>query len=156
MGFPAPPNFILAQGHSLAAASGTWGPVQNTLVGGMIPRTVKEMLFTAIWAYRGCRNCEAAHLACCRMLGVDDEVLAGLTANVEGIDPPKGRVITKFGLKCARNPQSLTAEDFDSLQAFGLPKSEIVELISMAGLAVYANIMADATAVQDDEMFSRL
>lgn len=35
MGFPAPPNFIKTQGHSLAAARGTWGVVQNVLAVSM-------------------------------------------------------------------------------------------------------------------------
>jgi hypothetical protein len=39
MGFPAAPNFIKTQGHSLAAASGTWGLVQNVL-GGAPPYLV--------------------------------------------------------------------------------------------------------------------
>lgn len=156
MGFPAPPNFIKVQGHSLAAASGTWGLVQNTLVGGSLPRTLKEMLFAAISAERKCRYCEAAHLACCRMLGVDDEEISQLVSNVDGIDPPKVRAIITFGLKCARDPQSLGEEDFAALRAHSLGQSEIVELISMSALAVYANIIADATAVDSDDMFNQL
>lgn len=156
MGFPAPPNFIKAQGHSLAAASGTWGLVQNTLVGGTLPRTIKEMVFSAISADRACRYCEAAHLACCRMLGVDEESLEQLAGDVDAIDPPKVRAIIRFGIKCSRNPQGLTPEDFAELKGFGMPQSEIVELISMSALAVYANIMADATAVENDDMFTQL
>lgn len=156
MGFPAPPNFIKVQGHSLAAASGSWGLVQNTLVGGSLPRTIKEMVFTAISADRDCRYCEAAHLACCRMLGVDEEALVNLAKDVDAIDPPKVRAIIKFGVKCARNPQSLQQEDFAMLREQGLRESEIVELISMSALAVYANIVADATAVDNDEMFGQL
>ena len=155
MGFPAPPNFIKVQGHSLAAAKGTWGLVQNTLVGGSLPRTLKEMVFAAISAERQCRYCEAAHLACCRMLGVDEETLTKLSTNIDGLDPVKARHIIKFGLKCARNPQGLTPADFDDLRAQGLRESEIVELISMSALAVYANIVADATAVPPDEMFGQ-
>ena len=34
--------------------------------------------------------------------------------------------------------------------------SELVELVAMSGLAVYANIMADATAMEADEMFAPL
>jgi uncharacterized peroxidase-related enzyme len=156
MGFPAAPNFIKVQGHSLAAASGTWGLVQHTLVGGSLPRTLKEMLFTAISAQRKCIYCAAAHLACCRMLGIDDDALAKLSSDVESIDPPKAREIIKFGLKCARDPQSLTKADFAVLRKHGLSESEIVELISMSALAVYANIVADATAVEPDEMFDQL
>jgi uncharacterized peroxidase-related enzyme len=156
MGFPAAPNFIKVQGHSLAAASGTWGLVQHTLVGGALPRTLKEMMFAAISADRKCLYCEAAHLACCRMLGVDDETLAKLSAHVGDIDPAKARDILMFGIKCARDPQSLTKADFDGLRAHGLRESDIVEVISMSALAVYANIVADATAVPPDEMFNQL
>jgi uncharacterized peroxidase-related enzyme len=155
MGFPAPPNFIKVQGHSLAAASGSWALVQNTLVGGSLPRTLKEMVFAAISADRKCLYCEAAHLACCRMLGVDDETLGKLSTNVDGIDPAKARDIVRFGVKCARDPQSLSRDDFDGLRAHGLRESELVELVSMAALAVYANIVADATAVLPDEMFGQ-
>ena len=140
MGFPAAPNFIKTQGHSLAAARGTWGLVQNVLVGGLLPRTLKEMMFVAISQARKCRYCEAAHLACCRMLGIEPNALEALVSNVTDISPPKVREIILFGLKCASDPQSLTEGDFEGLRRHGLGQSEIMEVISMAALAVYANI----------------
>ncbi|MEP6504322.1 MAG: carboxymuconolactone decarboxylase family protein [Betaproteobacteria bacterium] len=155
MGFPAAPNFIKTHGHSLAAASGTWGLVQHVLVGGALPRTLKEMLFVVISADRKCRYCEAAHVACCRMLGVDSDSLAGLEGDLETIDPPKVRAILRFGLKCARDPQGLAEEHFAQLRQHGLRQSDIVELISMSALAVYANIVADATGVEADPMFGQ-
>ena len=91
MGFPAAPNFIKTQGHSLAVARGTWGLVQNVLVGGLLPRTLKEMMFSAISKDRKCRYCEAAHLACCRMLGVDPHTIEMLVSNLDGISPEKVR-----------------------------------------------------------------
>jgi uncharacterized peroxidase-related enzyme len=155
MGFPAAPNFIKTQGHSYAAASGTWGLLQNVLAGGALPRTLKEMLMVAISTDRKCRYCEAAHLACCRMLGIDGDSLAQLTSDVDNLDPPKVREIIKFGVKCARDPQSLSAEDFAGLKEHGVRQAEIMELIAMAALAVYANILADATGMEADEMFSQ-
>jgi uncharacterized peroxidase-related enzyme len=155
MGFPAAPNFIKTLGHSLAAARGTWGVVQSVLVGGVLPRTLKEMMFVAISRARACRYCEAAHLACCRMLGVEPAELEQLVSEVSDISPPKARDIILFGLKCAGDPQSLTDEDFAGLRRHGLSQSEITEVISMAALAVYANIIADATGMPADEMFTR-
>ncbi len=155
MGFAEAPNFIKTQGHSLAATRGTWGLVRNVLVEGVLPRTLKEMLFVAISQARACRYCEAAHLACCRMLGVEPATIEQLVSNVADISPPKVRDILQFGLKCAENPQSLTDADFGGLRRHGLAQSEIVEIISMAALAVYANTIADATAMASDEMFSR-
>ena len=155
MGFPAAPNFIKTQGHSLAASRGTWGLVQNVLVGGLLPRTLKEMMFVAISQSRECRYCEAAHLACCRMLGVEARAIEQLVSNVTELSPPKVRDIILFGLKCARDPQSLTQEDFEGLRRHGLGPSEIMEAVSMAALAVYANTIADATAMPADEMFTQ-
>lgn len=154
MGFPAAPNFIKTQGHSLAAARGTWGLVQNVLLDGLLPRTLKEMMFVAISQSRQCRYCEAAHLACCRMLGIESFDLEVLVSNVSDISPPKVRDVILFGLKCAGDPQSLTDNDFEGLRGHGLGQSEIMEVISMAAVAVYANTIADATGMSSDEMFT--
>jgi len=61
-----------------------------------------------------------------------------------------------FALKCSRDPQSLAETDFANLRQHGLSQSEILELIAMSALAVYANIIADATAMDDDEMFDKI
>ena len=156
MGFPAAPNFIKAQGHSLSVAKGTWGLVSNVLVGGALPRTIKEMLFVAVSHDRNCRYCQAAHIACCRMLGVDDRTIAMVIADIDKVEPATTRAILSFGLKCARNPQSLDDGDFESLREVGLAETEIIEVISMSALAVYANILADATGIPDDDMFQTL
>ena len=156
MGFPAAPNFIKAQGHSLAVATGTWGLVSHVLVGGALPRTIKEMLFVAISRDRNCRYCEAAHIACCRMLGVDARTIETVVQRLDSVEPETSRAILSFGLKCARNPQSLEDGDFESLKRVGLTDTEIVEVISMSALAVYANILADATGIADDDMFQTL
>jgi uncharacterized peroxidase-related enzyme len=153
MSFPSAPNFIMTQGHSPTVARGTWEVVRNVLVSGEIPRWAKEMMFVAISKDRACRYCTAAHIACCRMLGVKPDVLDQLVTDISKLSDPKLRDMILFALKCSRNPQNLGAEDFDGLRAHGLKQSEIVEIIAMAAFAVYANIIADATAMEQDEMF---
>ena len=113
------------------------------------------MLFSAISRERQCGYCEAAHLACCRMLGVDPDTLERLTRDVAEMQPVKVRDMILFGMKCAREPRNLTAGDFALLRKHGLRESEITELVAMSGLAVYANIMADATAVEPDSIFGQ-
>jgi uncharacterized peroxidase-related enzyme len=152
MGFPMTPNFMKVQGQSVAAA-GTWGLLQHVLLGGLLPRPIKEMMIAAISRDRECRYCEAAHLACCRMLGVDSATLQALVENVAELTPEKLRDIIVFGIKCARTPQALNEDDFGSLRRHGLREPEIMELISMAALAVYLNIIADATGVEPDDLF---
>jgi AhpD family alkylhydroperoxidase len=70
MCFPSPPHFIMTQGHSATVVRGTCEVVRNVLVSGEIPRWTKELVFVAISKGRKCSYCTAAHIACCRMLGV--------------------------------------------------------------------------------------
>ena len=156
MSFPAPPNFIKTQGHSPTVARGTWEVVRNVLVSGKITRWVKEMVFVAISKDRDCRYCAAAHIACCRMLGANSEWMNQLLADPRTIVDVRLRDMVLFALKTSRNPQSLDESDFAMLRAHGLEDPEIMELIAMSALAVYANIIADATKMDEDEMFSML
>ena len=156
MSFPAAPNFITTQGHSATAARGTWELVRNVLLKGEIARWKKEMIFVAISKDRECHYCEAAHIACCRMLGVDPRMIEQMVRDVATIPDPVLRDMVRFSLKCARDPHSLERADYDLLTGHGLSQSEIVELVAMSGLAVYANIIADATAMEPDQMFTSL
>jgi uncharacterized peroxidase-related enzyme len=153
MGFTEAPNFIKAQAASHDVMNGTWDLVQNVLIKGTLPRSLKEMIFVAISVDRGCSYCEAAHVACCRMLGVDEKTLTTLLKNIDELLPERSRDIVKFAVTCARSPQALDDADFDRMRAHGLSDAELTELIAMAGLAVYANTLADATQVEPDSMF---
>ena len=154
MWFPAPPNFIMTQGHSPSTARGTWELVKNVLVGGEIPRWQKELMFVAISKERNCRYCAAAHVACCRMLGVEVERVGNDL--LEAMTEPVLRDMVLFGMKCARDPRAVTCDDHEVLRKHGLSQSQIMELIGMAALAVYANIIADATGMEEDAMFRAL
>ena len=156
MGFPSPPNFIMTQGHSATVARGTWELVRNVLVSGKIERWIKEMIFAAISKDRNCNYCAAAHLACCRMLGVAPGMIEALVRDVHSLSNPKIRDMILFGLKCSRDPQSISEADYEKVRSHGLGPAEIVELIAMSGLAVYANIIADATGMQADAIFATL
>jgi uncharacterized peroxidase-related enzyme len=154
MQFPSAPNFIMTQGHAPAVARGTWDLVRNVLVMGELPRWIKEMMFVANSYDRNCRYCTAAHIACCRMLEVDPEWIEMAARSSASMPDPKLREMMLFAIKCARDPQSLTAGDYAGLRSYGLSDKEILEIISMAGLAVYANIIADATGMEADETFA--
>ena len=89
-------------------------------------------------------------------VGANPETLNQLVRDVHSIPNLKLRDMILFAIKCSRNPQSLAEADFANLRQHGLKESEILEIIWMSALAVYANIMADATAMDDDEMFNRI
>ena len=88
------------------------------------------------------------------MLGVNPELLESLVRSVTTIPDPKLRDMIQFPLKCSRDPKALTETDYESLRQHGLNTSEIMEIIAMSAFAVYANIIADATAMEPDPMFN--
>jgi hypothetical protein len=59
------------------------------------------MMFVAISKGRECRYWTAAHVACCRMLGVSQSVLESLVRDVTTLFDPKLRDIVHFGIKCS-------------------------------------------------------
>ena len=157
MGFASAPNFILTQGHAPRVARGSCEAVKNILVDGEIARWIKELMFVAISVDRKCVYCSAAHVACCRMLNVNpDWTEAVAQGNPGAIADPKLRDMLMFAVKAARDPQSLDAPDFRKLRNYGLGPAEIMEIIGMAAFAVYANVIADATAMDGDPMFDTL
>lgn len=153
MGFPEAPNFIKAQGASTAVVRGTWALVKNILVDGLLPRSLKEMAFVAISKDRNCQYCEAAHLACCRMLGIDIKTLETLVTNIDDVSPVAVREVLRFSIKCSRSPQMINNEDFNALKNVGFSAAEITEIVAMSALAVYANTIADALGIEADQMF---
>ena len=156
MRFPSAPNFIMTQGHSLSVVQGTWGVVRNVLVAGKIDRWIKELVFAAISKDRNCKYCTAAHIACCRVLKVDPPIIDAVLGDIRSINNPRLREIILFALKCSKDPQKLSATDFAQLREQGLGQPEIMELIAMSALAVYANIIADATGMESDAMFDTI
>ena len=53
-------------------------------------------------------------------------------------------------------PNEIISRNYANLHRHGLGQPEILELIAIAGLAVYANIMADATGMEEDTIFAAL
>ena len=113
MSFPGPPDFITTQGHSGAAARGVWELLKDILLGGQMPRWKKELIIVAISRERNCRYCEAAHAACCTMLGVN---AVYMVRDVRTIPDPGLRDTILFAMKAARDPQSLGEADYGALQ----------------------------------------
>jgi alkylhydroperoxidase family enzyme len=90
------------------------------------------------------------------MLGVDAVTLNKVVSDVDSITDLRLRETILFALKCSRSPQSLKEIDYQRLRKFGFKQSEVMELIAMSALSVYANIIADATAMPPDKMFATL
>jgi uncharacterized peroxidase-related enzyme len=154
LGFPGVPNFVRMQGSAPSVLKGTWGLIHQVLGHGLLPRTIKEFIWVTIAVNRECQYCEQAHIACCRMLGVDERTIDLLREGLKDELPEKIRDILHFATRCASAPHELSKEDFIVLNKHGLVNEEILEIIATASAAVYASILAEATHVEPDPMFN--
>ncbi len=87
---------------------------------GAIPRWKKELIFVAISKDRDCRYCLAAHIACCRMLGVESGCIDAMVRDVNTLPDPTLRDMVLFCLKCSREPQGLDESDYGKLREHGM------------------------------------
>src|SRR5690348_1982154 len=79
------PNFFKTLAHAPAVMEGTWHAYRGICRTGTVPTDLKEMIFAAISTARGCRYCEAAHLAFARVDSVSSETLETLVKGFAGL-----------------------------------------------------------------------
>lgn len=154
---PFIPNFFRAQAASPEVLSTSWHAVKSILVNGKhVPRTIKEMIFVAISDARKCHYCEAAHLAFCKVLGVDDETRSALIEALDTLVPKRTQDIVRFATKVATDPTNLVDKDYEVVKQHGVSDAELMEIIAMASLATYATIIADALKIDIDKDFQEI
>ena len=154
---PFVPNFFKGQAVAPEVLSATWHAVKSILVNGKhVPRTVKEMIFVAVSDARKCEYCEAAHLAFCKLLGVDEQTREALLNSLDKLVPKRTQDVVKFATKVATNPISLGDKDYDIMKAHGISNAELMEIIAMASLAGFATTLADTLKVDIDEDFQEI
>jgi uncharacterized peroxidase-related enzyme len=154
-GMPFVPNIMRVNANSTAAAWGVFECGKKLMLEGKLEPALKQLVFVAISAARECAYCEGAHMAWCRMLGVDEETIAKVAAEAEepSISPPLAREAIRFAVKCALRPREVDEADFAALRAHGLSDEQIMELIAFAGMCVFNNVIADVTSIPLDDAF---
>ena len=148
------PNFFRAQAVTPHVLKATWVMVDQILVNGPhLPRALKEMMFVAISRANKCSYCESAHLAFCKMFGVDEETQGYLLAHIEEIRPERARDMILFAVKVAAQPSQVTEVDYQKLRDSRVSEAEMGEAIAMGAFASYANALADGFQIPIDEGF---
>ncbi|GBD39166.1 hypothetical protein HRbin37_01433 [bacterium HR37] len=134
LGFGFVPNLFKSMAINPAVLRGNWENIRLTLLNGLIPRTLKEIICTAISAAKKNNYCLRIHLYRLSILGIDNEVLHGLQeSSLDELSiPERDKLIIKFALKVALEPDLVTDKDFNELRDKGLTEGEILEVILTA------------------------
>ena len=147
---PALNNEWQVLANSMCTLIGTWQLFSNIYLQGTLPLTLKALILFAIAAAHNCRYCGAMHEATCRVLGVEESTLQTIVQDVDRLTPERIQIIIRFAVRSADEPLSLQKEDYDELRDCGITEEEIVEIIALAAMGTYFDILADALKLEVD------
>ena len=71
------------------------------------------------------------------------------------MSPAPDPAIVAFAVKSAKTPTAVGQADYDALREMGISDAEIVEIVTLAALGVYLDVLADALKVDVDEFITQ-
>lgn len=152
---PVVPNLDKVLGNSPPMLEGTNAVIASVLGRTSIPGPVVSMVLYSIAAQSDCNYCGSFHKLGCRTLGVDEATLTALSENMADVTPERVQAIVAFAVKSAKTPTAVGQADYDALREMGISDAEIVEIVTLAALGVYLDVLADALKVDVDEFITQ-
>jgi len=148
LGERVPLNWFTAQAERPDILAATWKLVKGVLLQGQLPPTVKQMILLKISTHNQCRYCAALYTSALEAMGVPKEIIDSVTEDLSLAKvPPPQRAILEFAMKVAREPSSVTDEDFRQLRELGLSEGETMEVAMMGAFANFINTWADVSGI---------
>jgi uncharacterized peroxidase-related enzyme len=148
---PKVPNSIKAAGISVGVLKTYLHMLEGFEKHISLPRSLVSMICFAIARKNECLYCSSIHELTCRTLGVDENTLVALAENLGEVSPERIRAIIEFALKTGKDPQSLEPEDYERLRLMGISNDEIVQIIFVAAMGTFSDILADSIKIDVDQ-----
>ena len=128
----------------------TWSLLKSVLLQGVLPRSLKELVFVAISNEKDCTYCTEIHTALCKMLDINESTLQAVLTKSPNINPRKLKLAIDFAMKAAIHSNQITEADHDVLLNAGMTEEEIFELMSLASVVNYSNSLSQSMMVGVD------
>lgn len=153
LGFGIVPNLFKSMAIHPGFLEASWAKFRSIILAGDMPRTLKEMIGVAISQANQSEYALKVHLHGLSVLGISEEVLNSLMTDFENCPlPGREKAVIRFGLQAATDPQSITHQDYQNLQGYGLTHSEIFEIVATANLFTQINQYTDAIDLEIDTL----
>jgi alkylhydroperoxidase family enzyme len=142
------PLWVQSLGASADRLNAYWQRTKGSLLCGVLPMILKEMVVFVVSVENGSRYCSACHAHA--VLNLDPtlkyEQLSALSRRGDaGADLPQAfRAALDYAIAVARDPNAVTDADFMQLQDAGFSGDEIHELQSVIDLAMMFNSYTSA------------
>jgi uncharacterized peroxidase-related enzyme len=142
------PNLFKTYAHFPALLKVNWEKTKVLLMGGKLPRELKESIAVVVSAANSCKYCVAAHSMALSVMGFSQERIDDLTRNIESPHiTPRDKKILEYARKATITPHKITDTETDELKSFGLIDSQIVEVLGVMELFTGYNKFLDSLAV---------
>lgn len=147
-GLPTTPNWAKVGAFSPASLDIYLAVMQAFDQKISLPQTLVPMILYCIANTRNCTYCAANQELFCRTLGVDDVTLDKLASDLDNVTPQRLRAIIHFAMRCAFDPQGLTAADYRQVREAGVSDDELTQIIFLAALANFNDTLADSLKIE--------
>ena len=154
LGFGIVPNVFRAMAMSPPFLEASWNGFRATVLSGLLPRLVKEMVGVVVSTVHNSNYARLVHLHSLGVQGVAPETLEALTegrVDAAGLAPSVVAALG-FARAMAAAPGNLADDDFAALRAAGLSDGEIYELIATVQLFTAVNLFTDSVDVELDQI----
>ena len=153
LGFGMVPNLFKSMATRPGFLKANWEKFRSTILQGEMPRTIKEMIGVVISQANNSDYALKVHLHGLSALGMTEEVLDLLIEDFEACPlPQREKTVIRFGLFAATRPHELTEEMYNELEASGVSKAEIFEILATANLFTGVNQYTDAINLEIDAL----
>jgi len=145
------PNLFKAYAHFPPLLRANWDKTKALMLGGSLPRPLKECIAVVVSQANSCGYCVAAHSMMLKQLGFTDERLQAIQGDLDaaGLSACETAVL-RFTRKAALSPLDIVDTEIQELKDLGLTDAEIVEMLGVMELFTSYNKFVDALAIPID------
>lgn len=146
-------NWFKCQGTNETLLKGNWTKLKNTLIEGVVPNILKQLIIYNVSKTRGCDYCTKAH-------GAFADSLRGTISDQEDFKPTEDlnspiipqsyRTAITIISKAALNSDTIDNADFKALSDAGFDVEEIQELMAQADLVNMLNTISYVSGIKID------
>ncbi len=145
------PNLFRTQAHFPGLLQANWNKVKAVMMGGLLPRRVKEAIAVLVSKDNACRYCVAAHTAALQAIGACEDEIARIVEDPDGAGfSPKEKALIRLARHANADPHRLPDALLATVRAEGATDAEIVEALGVMEVFVAFNRFLDALQVDVD------
>jgi len=143
------PNLFSTYAHHPPLLEANWNKVKRVMMEGVLARKTKEAIALLVSQDNGCNYCVAAHTGALKMIGVSDEEIERISAQLDDADfTPAERALIRFARKANSDPHKVSDDEFAALKATGVTDAQIIESLGVMEVFAAFNKFLDVLQVE--------